>query len=295
MAVDKLVDSTQLDADLTSVANAIRTKGGTSAQLEFPDGFVDAIGDIQTGSGYTLDEVSTPGFPTVSDDVVMTVTKIRPALFRGSGIKSFSGPNVDDMTGSSWGTGSASVAFQNCALLESVSLPSLRTFNNSDYTFSNCPNLSIFDFDWEKCVSLGTGVFDGCEKLNVITLVLPLLASNIWASCFRNVKKLTVFDAYKATFSGTPQIRELSFAGTSLNKLILRGSGLLTLSNISAFQGTPFASDGAGGTLYVQQSLIANYQTATNWSTILSYTNNQILPIEGSIYETQYADGTPIT
>ena len=29
MAVDKLVDSTQLDADLTSVANAIRTKGGT--------------------------------------------------------------------------------------------------------------------------------------------------------------------------------------------------------------------------------------------------------------------------
>lgn len=49
MAVDKLVDSTQLDSDLTSVANAIRTKGGTSAQLAFPAGFVSAIGDIQTG------------------------------------------------------------------------------------------------------------------------------------------------------------------------------------------------------------------------------------------------------
>lgn len=46
MAVDKLVDSTQLDSDLTSVANAIRTKGGTSAQLSFPAGFVQAIGDI---------------------------------------------------------------------------------------------------------------------------------------------------------------------------------------------------------------------------------------------------------
>ena len=51
MSVDKLVDSTQLDADLTSVANAIRTKGGTSAQLAFPAEFVSAIEDIETGGG----------------------------------------------------------------------------------------------------------------------------------------------------------------------------------------------------------------------------------------------------
>lgn len=51
MSLDKLVDSTQLDSDLTSVANAIRTKGGTSAQLAFPAGFVSAIGDIPTGGG----------------------------------------------------------------------------------------------------------------------------------------------------------------------------------------------------------------------------------------------------
>lgn len=48
MAVDKLVDSTQLDADLTSVANAIRTKGGTSAQMAFPAGFVSAVNAIPT-------------------------------------------------------------------------------------------------------------------------------------------------------------------------------------------------------------------------------------------------------
>ena len=51
MALDKLVDSTQLDADLTSVANALRTKGGTSASLAFPADFVTAIGNIQTGGG----------------------------------------------------------------------------------------------------------------------------------------------------------------------------------------------------------------------------------------------------
>lgn len=38
-------------ADLTSVANAIRTKGGTSAALAFPAGFVSAIGAIPTGGG----------------------------------------------------------------------------------------------------------------------------------------------------------------------------------------------------------------------------------------------------
>lgn len=55
MAVDKLVDSTQLDSDLTSIANAIRTKGGTSSQLAFPSGFVSAIGDIPTGGGGDYD------------------------------------------------------------------------------------------------------------------------------------------------------------------------------------------------------------------------------------------------
>ncbi len=55
MADDKLVDSTQLDADLTSVANAIRTKGGTSASLLFPSEFVSAIQAIPTGGGSTVD------------------------------------------------------------------------------------------------------------------------------------------------------------------------------------------------------------------------------------------------
>lgn len=72
MAVDKLVDSSQLDADLTSVANAIRTKGGTSAQLAFPAGFVSAIDAIQTGGGgtdYTVREVNVTGnYPTVDRD-----------------------------------------------------------------------------------------------------------------------------------------------------------------------------------------------------------------------------------
>ena len=43
--------------DLTKVAAAIREKGGTSDPLVYPDGFVMAIGNIQTGGG------TTPGAP----------------------------------------------------------------------------------------------------------------------------------------------------------------------------------------------------------------------------------------
>ena len=39
------------DNSLVSVADAIRSKGGTSDALVFPDGFVSAISAIQTGAG----------------------------------------------------------------------------------------------------------------------------------------------------------------------------------------------------------------------------------------------------
>lgn len=68
MAVDKLVDSTQLNADLTSVANAIRTKGGTSAQLAFPSGFVSAVNAIPTGG-------SSVGVTFAVEDLVMPSAK----------------------------------------------------------------------------------------------------------------------------------------------------------------------------------------------------------------------------
>lgn len=74
MALDKAVDSAQLNADLTAVADAIRTKGGTSAQLAFPDGFVSAVQAIKgapdlqivitTSAGATV--TATKGGKTVS-------------------------------------------------------------------------------------------------------------------------------------------------------------------------------------------------------------------------------------
>ena len=55
MALDKLVDSTQLNADLTSIANAIRAAGDTGAALAFPSDFVSAIEAIAASSGLKYD------------------------------------------------------------------------------------------------------------------------------------------------------------------------------------------------------------------------------------------------
>ena len=64
MAYDKVIESSKLDSDLTSVADAIRSKGGTSEALAFPAGFVSAIEAIEAGGGGGGGEVTPPTTPT---------------------------------------------------------------------------------------------------------------------------------------------------------------------------------------------------------------------------------------
>lgn len=230
MAVDKLVDSTQLDADLTSVANAIRTKGGTSAQLAFPAGFVSAVEAIETGGGDPLEMARKIADGTITSYVDDSLTNIK------------------------------------------------------NYAFYNCSRMT--EFICHNVIDGGKDAFVGTQ---VHKLALPRWTSYAGYALENNrtLYELDLTDAYRFavnTFSGC----------ANLSVLVLRHNGVVSLQNVNVFSNTPFASGKAGGTLYVPQARITEYTQATNWSTILGYTNNQILPIEGSIYETQYADGTPI-
>ena len=67
------------DAQLTSIANAIRTKGGTSGQLEFPAEFVSAIAAIETGgstpaAGY--DVLVGTAESTEEEQLILTVENV---------------------------------------------------------------------------------------------------------------------------------------------------------------------------------------------------------------------------
>lgn len=88
-----------------------------------------------------------------------------------------------------------------------------------------------------------------------------------------------------------PNVTDLSSgafgSNSKLATLILRyDEGVVNLPNYDAFNGTPFAANKAGGKLYVPQALITAYQQHTKWAALLNNNpNNQILAIEGSIYE----------
>ena len=75
MALDKAVDSAQLNADLTAVADAIRTKGGTSAQLAYPDGFVSAIQAIQTGAPLQIVVTTSAGATVTATNGSKTISE----------------------------------------------------------------------------------------------------------------------------------------------------------------------------------------------------------------------------
>ena len=58
-----MADYLTTDTELASIAGAIRTKGGTSAQLTYPAGFVSAINALPSGGGATWTEHIDPNNP----------------------------------------------------------------------------------------------------------------------------------------------------------------------------------------------------------------------------------------
>lgn len=58
-------------ASLTTVADAIREKGGTTAPLSFPEGMAEAVRNIQSGGDLSSVDVYIADFTSDSDLIVM--------------------------------------------------------------------------------------------------------------------------------------------------------------------------------------------------------------------------------
>lgn len=182
-----------------------------------------------------------------------------------TGITSFSAPNI---------TGLNSRCFAGCSNMESCYLP-------------------------KASMAAGTGqeTFKGCTKLEYI--VLPKNTQTMNNEFARGCTALKAVDIGGGDFG-----QNNGFYGCSNLKMIVlrKTSGNIALSQLSWLTGTPFANGGSGGTIYVPASRLSNYQSATNWSTVIDYTNNQIKTIESTHTDPDapidltlyYADGTPI-
>lgn len=134
-----------------------------------------------------------------------------------------------------------------------------------------------------------------------LALVLPSLSQWTTASNarqFDNCSRITKFDFGNSTITtfnwGSGQAFYRCY---NVTDIILRWGGVATIGNANVFRkdNSNNLPLGTSTFIYVPSSLLASYQTASNWDTLYASYPDMFKTIEGSIYETQYADGTPIS
>ena len=236
----------------------------------------DAIGNIILGSDvgdkWTTDGIATGLEPNEAIILSEDIVTVANSAFYRKPITSVRGDSVTSVNDG---------AFNGCSQMTEIIFPKLKTIANT--AFNNCTMLAVVNLP--SVTSIGSSFqYTGNSGVAVLPKVTSLNQT------FRN-SNFKVLDL--GVYAGIGNYFVTS--DTQFDTLILRKTdAICTLSNINGFAGSKFASGGAGGTLYVPQALKSQYEQATNWSTILGYPNNQILAIEGSYYETHYADGSII-
>lgn len=283
---------TRLQNAKTSIKTSIENKGVTVPSATKLDGYSTLIDSIQTGIIPTgTISITTNGIVDVTNYASADVNvsggdshEIEDALLSGTLSGAYTNPRITEV---------GQYGFAGKKKITSLSLPNVIKIDI--YAFSNMTNLETINLPNLQNTSFvastyNQNIFSSDAKLRV--LIFPKIQTYVGGSFFSSCSALETLD-FGAEFLGFNGSSIFSLCG-SLRTIILRRNAISSISNANVLNATPFKANGAGGTLYVPQALISSYQSATNWSTILSRETNQILPIEGSIYETQYADGTPI-
>ena len=248
---------------------------------------------VNVSSGASLEDFCNHSFGSGALTIGSSTTRLYPYTFMRAGISSVSAPSVTRFTDAGANSdGTGSYVFARCSNLVSINFPSLTTMGNGGYQFYYCTSLTTVYMP--KC-NTGTHMFDHCTSLKKIAFFwdssVASASKGMNGNGFLNCSVLEVADCGYVNSVGATEFK----TSPKFVTLILRRSTAATLSNKSAFDGTPFASGGTGGTMHVRKSLIATYKSATNWTTVLGYANNMILPIEGSYYETHLGDDTEIS
>lgn len=155
MATYKAVNVDQLDADMTALANTIRTKGGTSGELAWPEGYQAAVNAIETGGGNeVLDALIARRITEISSEV----DNVGGHAFRDCmSLISARFPKAGRVGISS---------FEGCTYLSEAYFPS--AINVSSYAFSGCYRLEIVDL--HEVTSISNRVFNNCYSL--VSLIL---------------------------------------------------------------------------------------------------------------------------
>lgn len=281
------------EALLSAIANAIRAKTGGSSSMT-PAEMATAISNIPTGGGGS----STLGTKTITEN----------------GTYAASGDNLDGYSSVTVNV-SASGGGDFVALVERT----LTTVSDATITkiggnaFREYTGLTALSLP--NATSIGTGGLYGCTGLQSVNLhgvnsIAGNALYNVTLSlAFPAITSVAMngFNTYKGAAvdfgPGLSTLNQYVFKSASaLNTLILRNPSIVTLSNKNTFDGTKFASGGAGGTIYIPKALYDklgtgtdDYQATGAWATLHGYGTITWAAIEGSQYESAYVDGTAIS
>lgn len=184
----KIVDAEKLNADLETIAHKLRTKTSVNNKFIFPDGFIEAIDIIETGTG-------TNKFALLAEDAVSTIS-------------------TEDLDGLSL---IRPYAFAKCNFLKLIDIPEGVT-SIGECAFWECNNLETLNFPTSLC-EIGIQICENCLSLKKINLSGNILS--IPFGSFRNCTSLNEIIINE----GITNIGEFAFENcTSLENIIFPSS-----------------------------------------------------------------------
>ena len=228
--------------ELVKIANAIRTKTGTTDKISLEDmpakiAAIESGGDTRMEDGLvtrTITEYSNNRVESIGSYTFLYCSRLTSVSFPAAtkiGVQAFqccfsltsvSFPKVTTI---------GSYAFNRCSRLTSVSFPAATTI--SAYAFQSCPSLTSVSFP--KVTRIGDQAFAYCSRLTSVSFPAATMISKSAFQCC-----------------------------SSLTTLYLTGSSLCSLAASTAFTSTGIGF--SKGYIYVPSSLVASYKAATNWA-----------------------------
>ena len=253
-------------SNITRIGEYAFSSCSSLANLNFPE--VTRIGGNAFQGCSKLTEVSFPKAKSTGSY----------AFYNCSSLASVSFPNA---------TGVDGYSFYNCSSLPSISLPEateldVGAFYNSGLTEVSIPNATIInqkafascrsltEVSFPKATSIGGNVFESCRGLTSVSLPK---AKSIGEYAFRYCSSLT-----EVSFPVVTSIDGYAFQYCSSLTTIYVGTEsdtVCTLSNTLAFNNCPNLAN-----IYVPESLVDSYKSATNWSYYADKIKADIQPVE---------------
>ena len=249
MAYNAIADITSLNAGLTSIANAIRSKGGTTASLAFPSAFINAVNALKDPSSYIDGTITSAQNASLSSIPAY-------AFYYCSSLVTISFPACVTIGDN---------AFTRCTSLVIASFPKCTKIGSN--AFGDCWNLTTAYFPLVTeigTLGLGSPIFDYCIRLTTISFPACTL---IGSMAFRSCSALATASFPKCSIIGYSAFQNCY----KLISLYLMNPSVVSL-DAGAFSSTPIGgystSAGKLGSVFVPASLLAAYKTANFWSNI---------------------------